>query len=49
MSVQVGLAVDHRSARKVIFIVVKFPVRPDRSDNWLPLVADFTTATSSGG
>ncbi len=30
---------------KVIFIVVKFPVRPDRSDKWLPLVADFTTAT----
>ena len=30
---------------KVIFIVIKFPVRPDRSDKWLPLVADFTTAT----
>jgi quinol monooxygenase YgiN len=45
MSVQLGLAVDHRSACKVIFLVVKFPVRPDRSDKWLPLVADFTTAT----
>ncbi len=29
----------------MIFIVVKFPVRPDRSEEWLSLVADFTTAT----
>jgi len=29
----------------MIFIVVKFPVRPDRSDEWLSIVADFTTAT----
>jgi quinol monooxygenase YgiN len=28
----------------VIFIVVKFPVRPERSDEWMSLVADFTTA-----
>ena len=33
-----------RSSR-VIFIVVKFPVRPDRSEAWLSLVAGFTTAT----
>jgi quinol monooxygenase YgiN len=29
----------------VIFIVVKFSVRPERSDEWLSLVADFTAAT----
>jgi quinol monooxygenase YgiN len=29
----------------VIFIVVKFPVRPERSDEWPSLVEDFTTAT----
>jgi quinol monooxygenase YgiN len=29
----------------VIFIVVKFTVRPERSDEWLDLVADFTRAT----
>lgn len=29
----------------MIFIVVKFPVRPDRSEEWLSLVADFTAAT----
>ena len=29
----------------MIFIVVKFPVRPDRSDEWLSLVADFTAST----
>jgi quinol monooxygenase YgiN len=29
----------------MIFIVVKFPVRPDRSEEWLSLVADFTEAT----
>jgi quinol monooxygenase YgiN len=29
----------------VIFIVVKFPVRPERSEEWLSLVADFTAAT----
>ena len=29
----------------MIFIVVKFPVRPERSDEWLSLVEDFTRAT----
>jgi quinol monooxygenase YgiN len=29
----------------VIFIVVKFPVRPDRSAEWLSLAEDFTMAT----
>ncbi|MCE3293572.1 MAG: antibiotic biosynthesis monooxygenase, partial [Arthrobacter sp.] len=29
----------------VIFIVVKFKVKPDWSDKWLGLVADFTEAT----
>jgi len=29
----------------VIFIVVKFPVRPERVDGWLALVNDFTEAT----
>jgi len=29
----------------VIFIVVKFPVRPDRGQEWLSLVAEFTEAT----
>jgi quinol monooxygenase YgiN len=29
----------------VIFIVVKFPVRPDRSEEWLSLVEDFTMST----
>jgi len=29
----------------MIFIVVKFTVRPDRSDDWLSLVEGFTTAT----
>jgi quinol monooxygenase YgiN len=29
----------------MIFIVVKFPVRPDRSEEWLALTADFTAAT----
>jgi quinol monooxygenase YgiN len=29
----------------MIFIVVKFPVRPERSDEWLSLVEDFTKAT----
>jgi quinol monooxygenase YgiN len=29
----------------VIFIAVKFPVRPERSDDWLSLVAGFTAAT----
>jgi quinol monooxygenase YgiN len=28
----------------VILIVVKFPVRPDRTDVWLDLVAEFTRA-----
>jgi quinol monooxygenase YgiN len=31
----------------VIFIVVKFKVRPERSGEWLDLVADFTRATRS--
>ena len=29
----------------MIFIVVKFSVRPERSGQWLDLVADFTSAT----
>ena len=29
----------------MIFIVVRFPVRPERSEEWLSLVADFTAAT----
>lgn len=29
----------------MIFIVVKFPVRPERAEGWLDLVADFTAAT----
>lgn len=29
----------------MIFIVVKFSIRPDRSEDWLSLVEDFTTAT----
>ena len=29
----------------MIFIVVKFTVRPERSAEWLDLVSDFTTAT----
>jgi len=29
----------------VIFIVVKFTVRPERADEWLALVDDFTQAT----
>ncbi|MGH3855513.1 MAG: putative quinol monooxygenase [Pseudonocardiaceae bacterium] len=29
----------------MIFIVVKFTIRADRSDEWLSLVADFTQAT----
>jgi quinol monooxygenase YgiN len=29
----------------VIFIVVKFTIRPQRSDEWLSLVEDFTLAT----
>jgi quinol monooxygenase YgiN len=29
----------------VIFIAVKFTVRPEHSDDWLVLVHDFTTAT----
>jgi len=34
-----------RGKSTVIFIVVKFPVRPDRSQEWLSLVQDFTTNT----
>lgn len=29
----------------MIFIVVKWTIRPDRSDEWLTLAADFTEAT----
>lgn len=29
----------------MIFIVVKWPVRPELIDEWLPLVANFTKAT----
>lgn len=29
----------------MIFIVVKFTIRPERSEEWLSLVEDFTTAT----
>ncbi|OKJ09115.1 putative quinol monooxygenase [Kitasatospora sp. CB01950] len=29
----------------MIFIAVKFTVRPERSEEWLDLVADFTAAT----
>lgn len=31
----------------MIFIVVKFTIRPDRSDEWLNLVDEFTQATRS--
>lgn len=31
----------------MIFIVVKFTVRPERADEWLTLVDDFTQATRS--
>lgn len=31
----------------MIFIVVKFKVKPDWADRWLDLVADFTEATRS--
>lgn len=30
---------------EMIFIAVKFPVLPERSEEWLSLVADFTTST----
>jgi quinol monooxygenase YgiN len=29
----------------MMFIVVKFTIRPERSDEWLSLVAEFTEAT----
>ncbi|MGW3074880.1 MULTISPECIES: putative quinol monooxygenase [unclassified Kitasatospora] len=29
----------------MIFITVKFPVRPERADDWLSLVDEFTQAT----
>lgn len=29
----------------MILIVVKFTIRPERADEWLPLVDDFTRAT----
>ncbi|MBB5936555.1 putative quinol monooxygenase [Streptomyces zagrosensis] len=31
----------------MIFITVKFTVRPERAEDWLDLVADFTEATRS--
>ncbi|MFF5856976.1 MULTISPECIES: putative quinol monooxygenase [unclassified Streptomyces] len=31
----------------MIFITVKFPVRPERSADWIDLVDDFTQATRS--
>ncbi|HYP46103.1 MAG TPA: putative quinol monooxygenase [Propionibacteriaceae bacterium] len=31
----------------MIFIVVKWPVRPEHSDNWLSVVDDFTQGTRS--
>lgn len=31
--------------RSMIFIVVKFTIRADRSDEWLSLIEDFTQAT----
>ena len=27
----------------MIFIVVRFPVRPERADEWLSIVSDFTS------
>ncbi len=36
--------VDAEVAR-LYFIVVKFPVKPELSDRWMDLVADFTRAT----
>ncbi len=35
----------NRKDQRMIFIVVKFAVRPDRSEDWLSLVEDFTAAT----
>lgn len=29
----------------MIFIVVRFPIRPERSEEWLSLIDDFTQAT----
>lgn len=29
----------------MIFIVVKWPIRPEHSDNWLSISADFTAGT----
>lgn len=31
----------------MIFIVVKWPVKPEHSDHWLDVVGDFTAATRS--
>src|SRR5215471_16752954 len=35
----------HHRRLAVIFIVVKFTVRPEYAEGWLDLVADFTTST----
>jgi quinol monooxygenase YgiN len=39
------IEVQTRKELKMIFIVVKWQVRPEFSDEWLSIVADFTTAT----
>jgi quinol monooxygenase YgiN len=31
----------------MIFIVVRFPVRPEHADGWIELVSEFTAATRS--
>jgi quinol monooxygenase YgiN len=40
-----GRYILHRKAQIVIFIVVKFKVKPDWSERWLGLVENFTQAT----
>jgi quinol monooxygenase YgiN len=41
----VGAEADRNRRLSVIFIVVKWTIRPERSDEWLSLVDDFTQAT----
>src|SRR5690606_39813405 len=36
---------SRRERPAMIFIAVKFPVRPERSAEWMDLVAEFTAAT----
>jgi quinol monooxygenase YgiN len=36
---------DEPEEHRVIFIVVKFTIRPEKSGEWLDKVADFTAAT----